>query len=793
MAEPATLSPRASERRGDWLAVALLIAIITILFADVLFLGAFPYYRDLSRYFFPAKAVLRTIVAGGEFPYWNPYFSGGQPLAANPEFEVFYPLQWLIFLPGFGWWLGTQLVLHIYIGALGMYALLRSRALLVASSFFGALSFAIGGFFLSYVNIPPFFFALTWVPLVFLFATRALEQPTVRNCSLAALLLGLVLLAGEPTTILQTGALMGAGAIYAGTRRRSLRAVLTSLGIVAIIVVLASLVGAVQILPAIDHVHDSVRGRGLALRVITGLSMPPIRPAEVFFPGFFGHISGSGVLYWGKALYTRSAGSYVISIYAGLLAACLAAAGVAARRRGWLLFVTVASVSFLLAIGEHTPLFTVLSEAQLLPSLRYPEKFVLAGGMALIIFAAFVADDALRGDRRVLALAGGLAALSGVIAAAMALSAGTTPFARIFARVFDCNSLAQAHFFASASRPDWLVAAIRGLIAAALLFILRQRGPSRAWFGAVVLFLLYDLGTTANRVVPRGSSAFFAPPPITHQLDPDRNDYRIFHASDVRHEPLNPGTVLSTEDLYLLTRNAFLPPLPSAWGYRTVLEPDYDASALLPTTRLFESLLFVTNMGRRLPPPVFLTISNVRFVLQNRKLQLSPDDDVQSTTPVSVTRADFAPRYYFADQLVQIRSQDEFLRAVTARPWSSRVAFVPFPPFHTAPGRLLRSSETANSIAIDVESSGRSLLVIGVTPHKYWQATIDGMTAPLMITNVGYQSLLIGPGRHQIRMRYRNPLIVRSGWLTLLAILGLMIAARFSWKGARGGEPATDS
>ena len=59
------------------------------------------YIRDVAFYHFPGKHVLRTIVLGGEFPYWSPYISAGQPLAANPVHKVFYPLTWLILLPLF--------------------------------------------------------------------------------------------------------------------------------------------------------------------------------------------------------------------------------------------------------------------------------------------------------------------------------------------------------------------------------------------------------------------------------------------------------------------------------------------------------------------------------------------------------------------------------------------------------------------------------------------------------------------------------------------------------------------
>jgi len=49
----------------------------------------------------PLTWIVRDTIAHGDLPLWNPYLSGGQPMAANPAYEVFYPLQWLTFLGSF--------------------------------------------------------------------------------------------------------------------------------------------------------------------------------------------------------------------------------------------------------------------------------------------------------------------------------------------------------------------------------------------------------------------------------------------------------------------------------------------------------------------------------------------------------------------------------------------------------------------------------------------------------------------------------------------------------------------
>src|SRR5438552_8279123 len=214
--QPVIASVAVATRRADALAAASLALIVTLAFADVL-MGVNNFYmRDLTRYYYPTKQILREIVYGGEFPYWNRYFSAGQPIAANPEHEVFYPLTWLILLPSYDFGYRLEILVHIYIGLLGMYALLRSMDLRPFPSWFGAMSFGLGGLVLSYINLLPILFCAAWIPWTCMYVRRFLLRPNLRDYALAALFLGLQFLVGEPTTIIQTGMLIGMYALYSG-------------------------------------------------------------------------------------------------------------------------------------------------------------------------------------------------------------------------------------------------------------------------------------------------------------------------------------------------------------------------------------------------------------------------------------------------------------------------------------------------------------------------------------------------------------------------------------------------
>src|SRR5579859_4986607 len=159
---------------------ALMALAILLLFFDVLFLGHGFYVRDVYRDYLPSRFVLRSIVAGGDFPFWNRLYSAGQPLAANPGFQVFYPGTWLVFLPGFPWGFHFEIVVHIALAAVGMFLYLRSMALRTA--------FALGGAVLSLTNLLPFLTSVAWWPWILMFARK-------KRWGLFAIAFGMLLLA----------------------------------------------------------------------------------------------------------------------------------------------------------------------------------------------------------------------------------------------------------------------------------------------------------------------------------------------------------------------------------------------------------------------------------------------------------------------------------------------------------------------------------------------------------------------------------------------------------------------
>ena len=781
-------------RRHDWLAIGLLSLIATLFFIDVLGGWQNFYMRDLTRYYYPTKQVYREVVQGGEFPYWNRYFSAGQPIAANPEHEVFYPLTWLIMLPSFDLGYRLHILIHVYIGLIGMYALLRSMELRATAAFVGALSFGLGGIYLAYINLLPILFCAAWLPLTCLYVRKFLLLPTVRHFALAALFLGTQFLIGEPTTVLQTGFLIGMYALYRGwyaarDREEGLLAgavpeMLARVAFIALISIAAISLGAAQMIPAVDHVGDSARSRTFDFGLVSAWSLPWAKLAEVIYPNVLGHISIKRVMwYWGGGLYPGMGSPFLFSIYSGLLLTSLGIAGFFVRARGARFVAILSAFSLLIALGGHTPLLRWLYDAGIATSIRYPEKFILIAVFALILFASQMLDRLMDGDEAVREAAMGFVLATALVALALGLMGFTDAYGQQFSRIWGLGKGAAADHMIRISRTDWLIAAVRGGVLLGLLWGVR-RIPRKIWIPAIGAFVIADLLPVTHELNPRMPAHFFTKPSrAALDLPQNRTDFRVFHEADWYGQEEIAKKYFSTGDaVYWIVRNGIFPMTPAGNRLRTVIERDYDKTALIPTIDFTDSVWDVKRSGKKDWWQPFMAMTNAEYRAVYRPFEEEKKrvkGQMKLAQPIQFLPLGKNPRYYFADQLVTITGRHDFVQKLSKESFSRNVAFVPAPSFVPARGTVERVTETANRAALTVESHGKGFLVMSVTPHKYWTVTVDGQRVEPVVTNIGFQGIVVPAGRHQVEMRYRNTLAALGAKISMITAVLLLAAAVF--------------
>jgi uncharacterized membrane protein YfhO len=95
-------------------------------------------------------------------------------------------------------------------------------------------------------------------------------------------------------------------------------------------------------------------------------------------------------------------------------------------------------------------------------------------------------------------------------------------------------------------------------------------------------------------------------------------------------------------------------------------------------------------------------------------------------------------------------------------------------PERVVPAKLVHYD--ANRVEIVAETPGPAVLVLADTYYPGWQAIVDGRAAPVLAANGLVRAVpLPDGGRHVVEIRFRPPLVLAGGLMSLgsIALLGL--------------------
>lgn len=285
----------------------LLLALLAILFfADLVLHPRQMLYSDFSDFpalHLPSRYFLvRSFHETGELPLWCPYNFGGMPFLADIQVSAFYPPHWLLLAvpeDRQGAACSWLIVAHVIVAGWCMYAYARHQGLQGSAAFVTAAGYMFAGKWLFHVlggghyNMVP----LAWLPLVLLLLEQAIQRKSFSRAVWAGAIFALFVLAAYPYVTLYAGlfialwtlgtTLESGGWWTEGRSWPALRPALVRwLAFGAVTVVVAALLGAVQLLPGLEIARESSRNLGIApdlkkagldaLRCLLGLAGPPM-------------------------------------------------------------------------------------------------------------------------------------------------------------------------------------------------------------------------------------------------------------------------------------------------------------------------------------------------------------------------------------------------------------------------------------------------------------------------------------------------------------------------------------
>jgi hypothetical protein len=394
---------------SNWLLLLVLLA-IPLLFWQLTFTNLIFARGDTYYYFYPYWEYRAFMLRQWQLPLWNPYLFMGAPFLANSQAGVLYPLNWLLIGLSTPQAVKASILLHLGIGAVGMYGLARrGLRFSMGGAAIAALLFSLSGYLTAKVEQVNQLQGLVWLPYL-LWTVQGLCQASdgqagrwraqLQAGAALALVLGLQILAGhtQSTFISLVGCVVWAGLqALANPLRWQWRQWLPYLH-PAPFLLLGVLIAAAQLLPTFELTRHSFRSTGMTPAEAVSFSLNPLFAGRALLPSY------------GRSLFTE----YLA--YIGLGGLFLAGAGLLGSWRDSrrVQLVGLAGVALFFAIGKYNPFYWVL--VKVIPGFnlfRVPARWLVLWVVGVSLLAGWGAERVLlltTRQRRVL-----LGAWSGIL------------------------------------------------------------------------------------------------------------------------------------------------------------------------------------------------------------------------------------------------------------------------------------------------------------------------------------------------------------------------------------------
>jgi hypothetical protein len=760
-------------------APGLLLLASLALYGGGLLPGRAFFYRDVLHYYWPTQA---TRFALGGLPHWNPFHQGGLPFLADIHAGVFYPPNLLFAVFSFPTAYALLLVLHHFLGQLGLFVFLRRQGLEELPSLTGTLALGLTGYMAGLGNFGPLVSGWTWTP--WLLVVLQAQLLPLRRLAVLSLLIAAQLVSGDPQSALYS-ALVAATYVAWFPGRKERLVALAGAG------ALGLLLAGVQVFPTLELLAESTRG-GSGVGYLASWNLHPVRMLEFLFPYPFGEYLGVPQ-FWAWFM-VKGPGSipFALSIYLGVTVLALAVLGARKDRlTGFAL--SLCLLGLLLALGERSPVSFLLEQPPF-RFFRYPEKYVVLVVLGCAVLAASGARALVSGFSRARLIPLGVAAA--LMACALLFTGAATETAlELFASILRAASTRAdpsgplENAASSVGTALFFTALLLGLAALAL----RKPGSRAVAVGALAL-VAGDLLWTARKTVWLGPASLYDKPALAARLEelvgsPPTRLFRMDRALRASAPPSrdHEGLVRLREWEHGTLKSN----LSGVFGLEEVTS--YSAVDLRRWTALMGVLA-------RQPQQVAELYAGCLLLTSAQAAQaVGPGEQVLHTEPslgLAVTKRSECPqRLRTVARTTAVASLDEALARLGSGNVDTRQeALVEEGTSNTYGPAEVGSLELGprSARARVVAPAGGTFLVFATNAYPGWTAAVDGNEVPVRIVNGALMGLEVPEGSHQIEFSFTDPGFHSGLQATLAGVLVLVLLGLVSRRGqgARPEEPA---
>lgn len=785
-------------KRFQWLFYSLIYALsLALIYSEKIVHGFIFAAEDGRVQNYPAFA------SAGFF--WTPLLLTGFPVLADPQTCLFYPICFIskILIPGYqGWnlYLLSAYFLSALFAALFAYRLTKSNlAALLAGFIYG-----FGGYQISELRHVQIIQTAAWLPLLLYFveALRHRTKWATLQISLMAATSALTILAGHPQTASYIFVATVAYAAFAGSSKRdsgernseekqpgkndsgernsgkgaNLKNALIVAALSSAAILFGACIAAVQLLPSYELSQQSVRTTFGYKDFLVG-ELEPMQILGFIMPyllgGKFGSLEGlpfseqgppPGLLFFG---------------FAPIILALYAIVRLRTQAVVTYLFATIV-LSFLFALGAHTPLAQLFHAIPILGSFRGLYRVLLLPAFAISILSALAIAQIEKKEG----------------ASRTTLKEEVlTNFQKLgkWKHVLLC-----LYVLVGALVPTFLFGT--------LPLMLYKSRPEQSWrklllvLSTCSVILIYAINSQWYRESPKISE--FNPPAGCEQLKEKLKEHnqRIFTLRGLAADP-----------------GEYPPNLSRLWGVDNAsgYEP------LMP--RRYMKLLGIAE-GGFLQPPWRIKAQDRSFDICAVRYLLAPADafggrafvegawkfwklSSQENSVICYENTRARPRFYIVPEHREVSDKEAFVAIKTSAlkdgelfdPESmvlieSESASKISPSQPVAALEARGNPDSISTIAIDklgdeqielsTESDFNGYLVVADQYYPGWHASLDGLDKPILRANYIQRAIALPAGKHKVVFSYkpesyRIGLLISSialGLLALTALIGVVIA-----------------
>jgi hypothetical protein len=752
------------------------------------------FLRDIFETHLPMKQAQAEAMRSGYLPLVDLYRAGGQPLLGNPNAVPLYPDNVLFLIAPVLWAVNAHFWLHWFAALLAMAWLARAFGLARESALAAGAVYALGGYFVSQLNLYNTVAVVALAPALIAAALRLADRGRRRYGVACGALWGLLCLGGEPFLAALAGVAALATFVSARPPRRAFW-----------ILILGSLFGTLvatpQIVETLRILPLSFRGHaGLDARSLASGSLDPRQFAEWLLPFLFGRPdrwAGSSA-FWGHQYYTGHP-ALLFTLYPGLLALTLALAAARARGRATIWAVLACLAGLLLALGTFHPLTSwLLQHGGGL--FRYPSKMFLpaAIGLALLAGIGFEGVFLLR-DAPARRLAHTtLVSLSALFLAVWVALTWQPDWVSRLLRDFLPDAFPPAAV--AAERARWAVLCLLSVMVLATGAIVVRAAAQRP-YAAGSAFLAVHAATQLFLLAPAfptDSVAAYRAPTLLAAIPAASRTVHGSWGSLFGESRITDGAFPSQHHFWLQRRALaeLYPFFAAIWQRRFELNPSPDKlDAFL--TRMAQTAVQQNQDGDRLR---LLKAWGVSRLILDRELGQAHAAQVRLLLreehfgrPVFVHEIlDAAPEVSVAGSLHHAPDLLAAFTFLTRDDFDPRAAAVipgTGPSVRGGPGEVLSLAVATESLETVVRAGTDSVVVWQRSHLPIYLATVDGKPAPVLFANLYRMGVPVPAGEHVVRIWADRRPLRRALMVAAVGVLGL-VALAVAWPGTGRAVPA---